>query len=715
MGWGVPVSLRLRVFVSVTVLAASGTGVAFAQTTLILSAPDSQVTDTTVRNGPYATVNQDGPLLLTRFSTVPEWERRTLLSFETTPIPVGSVVSSAILTVTVKSGLGASGTTRPVTAHRLTAPFVETQATWMVRQTLVPWGTPGGDLGESYGTFAVSIVAGSRVTYNLTGLVQRAVNGEFGARQTHVALVDVGGGGNVKESYREYHASESSTTGSRPTLTVVYGPPTSPGVINVPAGGDLQQALNQVQPGGTVRLASGATFVGNFTLPAKGGTSFVLLTTNTSLPPVGTRIDRSYRPALASIRSPNEFPALATDTGASYYRIVGVAFDANVGGAGDIIALGSSAQTTLAQVPHHLELDRLLIAGDAAVGQKRGIAANAAHVVISNSDIRDIKAVGQDSQAIAGWNTPGPIVIRNNFLEAAGENIMFGGAHVSIPGVVPSDITIEGNLMTKDLLWRGTSWTIKNIFELKSARRVRVVGNILEHNWVAAQTGYAVVFTPRNSSGQNPWVVVEDVEFSGNVLRRTSAGFNLLGHDNTAQSGQLARIRIANNLMYEIGGAPWGGSGIFAQLGGEPRDITFDHNTVLHTGHIMSLYSGSYINGSGVQVPGGPIVGLVFTNNLIKHNAYGIFGSGQAYGNGSLNFYAPGAIVRRNVMGTDKSVTSRYPTDNQFPSVAAFMAHFLNPSIHDYRLVTSSTYIDAGLDGQDLGCTVLAALLAGVI
>ena len=108
----------------------------------------------------------------------------------------------------------------------------------------------------------------------MTALVQRAVNGDFGARQTRVALVDVGGGGDAKESYREYHASESSTVGSRPKLTVVYGPPTShPGLIDVPAGGDLQQALNQVQPGGTVRLASGATFVGNFTLPVKSGTA----------------------------------------------------------------------------------------------------------------------------------------------------------------------------------------------------------------------------------------------------------------------------------------------------------------------------------------------------------------------------------------------------------------------------------------------------------
>ena len=42
-------------------------------------------------------------------------------------------------------------------------------------------------------------------------------------------------------------------------------------VIDVPAGGSLQQALNAVQPGGTIRLAAGATYTGTFTLPAKGG------------------------------------------------------------------------------------------------------------------------------------------------------------------------------------------------------------------------------------------------------------------------------------------------------------------------------------------------------------------------------------------------------------------------------------------------------------
>ena len=77
------------------------------------------------------------------------------------------------------------------------------------------------------------------------------------------------GGGDAKESYREYHSSEASASGNRPSLTVRYSSAT---IIDVAAGGDLQQALNTVTRGGTIRLTPGATYVGNFKLPAKAGT-----------------------------------------------------------------------------------------------------------------------------------------------------------------------------------------------------------------------------------------------------------------------------------------------------------------------------------------------------------------------------------------------------------------------------------------------------------
>ena len=69
-----------------------------------------------------------------------------------------------------------------------------------------------------------------------------------------------------------------------------------------------------------------------------------------------------------------------------------------------------------------------MIRGDATKGQKRGIALNSANTFVRNSYIGGIRLSGQETQAIAGWNGPVPSCIENNYLEAAGIGILFGGA-----------------------------------------------------------------------------------------------------------------------------------------------------------------------------------------------------------------------------------------------------------------------------------------------
>src|SRR5207237_6572483 len=133
---------------------------------------------------------------------------------------------------------------------------------------------------------------------------------------------------------------------------------------------------------------------------------------------------------------------------------------------------GSPAQKSLAGIAHDLIVDRVYVHGDPVKGQKRGIALNSASTSVLNSTIVECKRVDQDSQAIAGWNGPGPFTIVNNRLEAAGENVMFGGADPSIPNLVPSDIVFRQNFLTKPEAWRGSEWSVKNLFELKNERRV---------------------------------------------------------------------------------------------------------------------------------------------------------------------------------------------------------------------------------------------------
>jgi hypothetical protein len=473
--------------------------------------------------------------------------------------------------------------------------------------------------------------------------------------------------------------------------------------IVVAAGGDLQAAINRATRGDVILLEPGATYVGNFTLPPLAGSAYITIRSaaDPSRFPAEGRVGPEHRQWMPTLRSPNGAATLATRPGAHHWRLQWLAFEANVNGAGDIITLGdgSDAQRTLAGIPRFFILDGLILRGDPERGQKRGIALNSGATVIRNSDIRGIKARGQDSQAICGWNGPGPFIIENNYLEAAGENVMFGGADPAVPNLVPSDIVFRGNYVTKPLEWRenGSPWTVKNLFELKNAQRVLIEGNVFEHNWLAAQPGFAIVFTPLNEGGRAPWSVVADVTFQFNIVRRVASGINILGYDYHAESRQTRGIVIRHNLFHDVDASRWGGHGRFLQIGDEPADILVDHNTVLQSGSVLQLYG---------QRDGSPrpIRNLQVTNNLTLHNEYGIIGDGAGIGQASIAAYVSRGEVRRNVIAGGDA--RRYPPDNLFPSVGELLGEFVDIASGNYRLTPTSTLRAAGAGGSALGANV---------
>ena len=425
----------------------------------------------------------------------------------------------------------------------------------------------------------------------------------------------------------------------------------------VRSGDDLQAALNSARAGDEIRLQTGASFSGSFVLPVFAGDSFITLRTEPAegLPEdAGERITPSASGALARISSRDSDPSLRTAPGAHHWRLMLLEFGPNKQGAGDIIQIGdgSPAQARAEQVPHDIVLDRVYIHGDSEAGQKRGIALNGAAVEIRNSHISDIKAAGTDAQAIAGWNGPGPFTIENNYLEAAGEVILFGGADPAIPDLVPTGITVRFNHIARPMAWRGGRWQVKNLFELKNARKVHVEWNLLENNWQAAQPGYAVLFTPRNQDGKCPWCVVEEVVFAHNVVRNTSAGINLLGHDSPNPSAQTRDIRIEDNLFTgvttRLGGNGWG-----MLVGDGPRDVVVDHNTFEMDGTTV------------VYVYGTPkISGFQFTNNAAPHGSYGINGAGSSTGLPTLQAFFEAPQVTGNWLSGGQA--SRYPKGNRF-------------------------------------------------
>jgi hypothetical protein len=486
-------------------------------------------------------------------------------------------------------------------------------------------------------------------------------------------------------------------------LDTTYGAPTG-ATIAVPAGGDVQAALDAAQPGDTITLEAGATYAGTLRLPNKSGDGWITLRTSTSdadfIPP-GQRATPADAAAMAKIVAPAALPAIVTEPGAHHYRLIGLELapidkvDVYV-----LLQLGDPSDADPGNVPHDIVIDRLYVHGYPDHYLKRCIGLDSARSAVIDSWVSDCHAQGQDAQAIAGFNGPGPFKIVNNYLEGSGENVIFGGATPAIDGLIPSDIEIAQNHLYKPLHWKaddpsyaGIDWSIKNVFELKNAQRVLFRCNVLENNWADSQVGFAVLFTPRGEDGAAPWAVVQDITFVKNLIRGTASGINVLGKDDGGPSGITSRILIQDNLLLDVDGDAWGGgSGWLYQMLSGAQDIKIDHNTGMQSSSL-------------VVADGDANAGFVFTNNLSPHNDYGVFGSGSSPGNASLSQYFPGATFLKNVIpGAD---AGSYPADNFYPATMAEVG-FVDAAAGDYRLDPASPYAAAGSDGRDCGADLVA-------
>ncbi len=471
--------------------------------------------------------------------------------------------------------------------------------------------------------------------------------------------------------------------------------------IEVKAGDNLQAKIDAAAPGDTLNLAAGATFTGPIYLRKKKGDALITIqSSRASELPAGKRVTPDKAALMPKIISKGQADsALNTDPGAHHYKLIGLEIaqaDANAF-IYDLVNLGdgSEAQDTLAEVPHHLYIERCYIHAAQDGSLKRGIALNSAHTEILDSYVSGFKVKGQDSQAIGGWNGPGPFKIVNNYIEASGINVLFGGATggLSATGMVPTGIEFKRNYVTRPMAWRGV-WSVKNLFELKSAKNVVIDGNVFENNWTDAQSGTAILFTPRPSDS-GPGALIEDVQFTNNIVRNIPAVFNLLradyGYAPDSTGTRLKRIKISNNLVYNMDES-LEGFGTFLLTPNGSDSVTVEHNTVLPPRSIMVAGGGKHTN-------------FVFRNNLIGHGEYGIIGDGLAPGKGTLDALFRGAVIASNGIIGAPNGPFDYP-GNFYPANMASVG-FTNP-LSNYRLLATSPYAKKGTDGKDLGVNVVA-------
>jgi hypothetical protein len=463
-------------------------------------------------------------------------------------------------------------------------------------------------------------------------------------------------------------------------------------VVKLAPGGDLQRAIDRARPGDTIILEAGQVYKGPITLPVKSGNEFVTIqSSRLDELPEDVRVSPAQANLLAKLQSEEKSaPVVKTQPGAHHYKFIGIEFSTASAQVvvHDLIRFGDAATQSLDGVPHHLVVDRSYIHGFPTQDVQRGISLNSAETNITNSYISDIHGKGYDTQAICGWNGPGPFKIVNNYLEAAGENIMFGGSDPKIRDLVPADIEIRDNYFFKPLSWKvgdpsygGHHWSVKNLFELKSARRVTVDRNIFENNWVDAQAGPAILFTVRNQDGGAPWSTIEDVTFTNNIVRNSPAALNLLGKDNLKPSQQARGLKITNNLFTNI-------SGTFLTMNGY-ADVTIASNTHIQSGNIMTLY-------------GDPSPGFVYQKNVTIRDSkgYGVKGDATGEGTIALNTFAPSATFLENVIVGANA--SQYPAKNFYPASPTEVG-FVDPTKGDFRLDPASRYHRPATAGGLLG------------
>ena len=539
--------------------------------------------------------------------------------------------------------------------------------------------------------------------------------------------------------------------------------------IVVGAQDDLQDALNSANCGDTIALQPQARFIGKFTLPKKNcdDQHWIVIRTNAAdyrLPKEGSRVTPCYagvtslpgRPSFACVSSERVLPQIAfdgrgthpgpivLDEGANHYRLLGLEIT-RLEGTGGTSALVSSGDDGRAD---HIIIDRAWIHGTTHDETRAGVllrgVTNAAVVDSFFSDFHCTSRVGTctDSKAIGGGNgnnSMGPFKIVNNFLEAAGECILFGGGGAT---KTPADIEIRKNHFFKPLLWMpkapgfiggvsGDPFVVKNHFELKNAQRVLLEGNIFENNWGGfTQNGKSIVLTPRNNfspvlkAHTCPLCKVTDVTIRYNTISHVGGGIGIangLTEGKPAQDGE--RFSIHDIIIDDVDAKRFAGNGSLFLIANAWSTHVLNSISVNHVtgfpdphGHLLTI--GDSKNDQQMW-------GFIFTNNLVYTPVYSVWNSGMSNSCAASNIPVVvitncfrGYIFDNNVLFSDHFVRppSDWPKGNFFTNAPGVdFVNYRNGDGGNYNLSPSSRYKRRGTDGQDPGANVAAvhAAIAG--
>jgi hypothetical protein len=288
---------------------------------------------------------------------------------------------------------------------------------------------------------------------------------------------------------------------------------------------------------------------------------------------------------------------------------------------GGVVQLGDNSSTTQGSVdvvPKNLVVRNVTIPTHRG---KAGFEIHATDVDLIDCSAYDVWDPGlSDSKAIWIHNTPGVVRVTGGHFEAGSENVMIGGDSVKIPGNTPTNITIDGVILQKPLSWQtdGVNRAVKNLFEIKAGRNVILRNSVLDGSWVASQTGWAVVITPKNAN------IVDGVLVEGCTVKNVGGLVQLMGLDYNTITPQATRNVVFRNCDITVSKAQFGGQGCLSTMTGGMKDITFDN--------IRGTFDGSQLVISDSTAAYGQQGPLTITGCSLPTGQYGLKADGVNYG-----------------------------------------------------------------------------------
>lgn len=421
-----------------------------------------------------------------------------------------------------------------------------------------------------------------------------------------------------------------------------------------------------------------------------------------------------------------------------HYAIAGLTIRAQTGmGTGFwLIGWGTgSNQDTFAKVPHHFVLDRCVVDG-ANSDQSHGLFDAAGWNIVRDCAFLNIHSQSSDGgHAITMGNGDGPALIENNTLQCSGVIVLIGGSDPNVSELIPSDITIRGNLLTRDLLWNrnlygtapiGTGWLVKNNLDIKNSQRVLVEGNIFENSWTDGQGGSLTNYKSVNQGGFAPWCGSTDLVIRRNFYRNANEAYSIAGRpEGFKECVPFSRYVIEDSLVVNIPShIRIGGGGTF--------DGYFNHLT-WHGGAGSDGFAAYVGDDFDVQTR------FTFINVLATPGQnQGVLGQTtfppDVFVGPGTPIRLPGATITKNVMANAKPgyslAEANWPAGNFINGVTTASVGYVSGSevgwstadpatdvVPRFALAPSSPYHNAGTDGTDIGAnmTTLAAALSGVV